>query len=385
MPFISLSKSQGVRYLGVLLANKPSPCDTFDFIVSKLRKWIQCFASRFYSFETRLVVLRYLLQTMLPFSLALVRLRPADLKALEHLLASFLWGQGPDGRNKIVLISWDKLALPLELGRTGGCLDSFPEFTDWSFSLVAWTFNPLEWRLLSPISSDMYIFPFEVSEVHSLFREEQAAAVLPSLFVRWSLDSTLHNWLTLFGKLWAAGAHRRDGLFLWKILLKGFFTGARASLIGVSTVNCRFCNLHMEDITHLFFLCLCKARDWMILASTFPFLRPLILMLLAGEPFPSVLRYALFFPKGLLLFTVALFSTFLKTIWKQRCTYVYEDSFQHIPLQLTLALLGEKLVGQYIMAGRARRKILAVVLRKALEAHWLLPNSLEIRIRTVLG
>ncbi|KAL3702279.1 hypothetical protein R1sor_020301 [Riccia sorocarpa] len=399
MPFISLSKSQGVRYLGVLLANKPNPCDTFDFIVSKLRKRIQCFASRFYSFETRLVVLRYLLQAKLPFSLALVRLRTADLKALERLLASFLWGQGPDGRNKIVLISWDKLALPLELGGTGvwcirafqkslltklllnslGFEDSlwgalfwsslprtsllvgsrfliFEEFTDWSFSLVAWTFYPLEWRLLSPISSDMYIFPFEVSEVHSLFREEQAAVVLPSLSVRWSLDSTLHDWLALFGKLWAAGAHRRDGLFLWRILLKGFFTGARASLIGVSTVNCRFCNLHMEDITHLFFMCPCKTRDWMILAYTFPFLRPLILMLLAGEAFPSILRSALFFPKGLWLFTVALFSTFLRTIWKQRCTYVYEDSFQHIPLQLTLALLGEKLVGQYIVAGRAVEK-----------------------------
>ncbi|KAL3692640.1 hypothetical protein R1sor_006291 [Riccia sorocarpa] len=302
MPFISLSKSQGVCYLGVLLANKPNPSDSFDFIL-----------------------------------------------------------------------------------HSEGCLDSFPKFTDWSFSLVAWTFNPLEWRLLSPISTDMYVFPFEVSEVHSLFREEQTAVVLPSLSVRWSLDSTLQDWLALFGKLWAAGARRRDGLFLWRILLKRFFTGARASLIGVSTVNCRFCNLHMEDITHLFFLCPCKARDWMILASTFPFLRPLILMLLAGEPFPAVLRSALFFPKGLWLFTVSLFSTFLREIWKQMCTYVYDDIFQHIPFQLTLALLGEKLVGQYIVAGRARRKILAVVLHKTLEAHWLLQKSLEVRIRTVLG
>ncbi|KAL3691884.1 hypothetical protein R1sor_005535 [Riccia sorocarpa] len=304
-----------------------------------------------------LVVLRYLLQVKLPFSLALVRLRAADLKALERLLASFLWGQGPDGRNKIVLVSWDKLALPLELGGTG-----------------VWCIRVFQKSLLA-----------KLLEVYLLFREEQAFIILPSLFLRWSLDSTLQDWLALFGKLRAAGAHRRDNLFLWRILFKGFFMGARASLIGVSSADCKFCNLHMEDITHLFLLCPCKARDWMILASTFLFLRPLILMLLAGEPFPSVLRSALFFPKGLWLFTVVLLSSFLRTIWKQRCTYVYEDSFQVIPLQPTLALLGEKLLGQYIVAGRTRRRILAVALRKALEAHWLLPKSLETRIRTVLG
>ncbi|KAL3697120.1 hypothetical protein R1sor_011196 [Riccia sorocarpa] len=210
------------------------------------------------------------------------------------------------------------LHTPLFQLHSEGCLDPFPEFDDWSFSLVDWAFDPLEWRLLSPLSSDMYILSY------SLLRCRK------------------------FAVLGRAGGHH-SSFFILEVVARQYSSRLVSSFR--ESLGCRFCNLHMEDIMHLFFLCPCKARDWMILASTFPFLRALILMLLAGEPFPSVLRSALFFPKGLWLFTVVLLSSFLRTIWKQRCTYVYEDSSQVIPLQLTLALLGEKLLGQYIVAG----------------------------------
>ncbi|KAL3679390.1 hypothetical protein R1sor_022346 [Riccia sorocarpa] len=59
--FISLLKTQRIRYLGILVANKLKPFDVWDFFSTKIRRRILGFANRLLSFEANLVVLRFLL------------------------------------------------------------------------------------------------------------------------------------------------------------------------------------------------------------------------------------------------------------------------------------------------------------------------------------
>ncbi|KAL3685886.1 hypothetical protein R1sor_003908 [Riccia sorocarpa] len=73
MPFESLSKTQGTRYLGVFIANKSKPGDVFDFVSKKLEKRLLGFANVKFNLETKVIVLRFLLQTILTFSLELVQ------------------------------------------------------------------------------------------------------------------------------------------------------------------------------------------------------------------------------------------------------------------------------------------------------------------------
>ncbi|KAL3695444.1 hypothetical protein R1sor_009520 [Riccia sorocarpa] len=126
LPFVLLTKTQGTRYLGVYVANKILPADSWDFIAAKLRKRAQGFASSFLNFESRTVILRFLLQSMLPFSLSLTRFRQLDFMALERLLSAFLWGNNADGLPKTSLVAWDRLANVVELGGSGvWCARSF--------------------------------------------------------------------------------------------------------------------------------------------------------------------------------------------------------------------------------------------------------------------
>ncbi|KAL2641839.1 hypothetical protein R1flu_009426 [Riccia fluitans] len=54
--------------------------------------------------------------------------------------------------------------------------------------------------------------------------------------IRWAVDFASEEWKLFFKSLWSSGIHRRDGTFLWRIIVKsGFFTGARAFIMGVAS------------------------------------------------------------------------------------------------------------------------------------------------------
>ncbi|KAL3689203.1 hypothetical protein R1sor_015512 [Riccia sorocarpa] len=113
--FIFLAKTQGTRYLGAFLANKTRPSDVWDFVSGKLAKRLQGFSAKVFKFEARVVIVRFLLQAMLLFSIALTRFRQADLHKFERLFAVFLWGSAADGKAKTALAAWVYVAKPLTL------------------------------------------------------------------------------------------------------------------------------------------------------------------------------------------------------------------------------------------------------------------------------
>ncbi|KAL3693104.1 hypothetical protein R1sor_006755 [Riccia sorocarpa] len=119
LPFQSLSRSQGTRYLGVFTASKLKPNNTWDFVSQKLTKRLAIFANQQLKFKSKVVILRYLLQSIISFSLALVRFRKKYLQRLERLLAAFLWGTRADGSARTSLAIWEQLALPVGLCGVG--------------------------------------------------------------------------------------------------------------------------------------------------------------------------------------------------------------------------------------------------------------------------
>ncbi|KAL2643748.1 hypothetical protein R1flu_011335 [Riccia fluitans] len=56
---------------------------------------------------------------MLPFSLALVKLRMTGFKKFNSLISAFLWGYKVDRRPKIPLMAWNHLCFPRKLGGVG--------------------------------------------------------------------------------------------------------------------------------------------------------------------------------------------------------------------------------------------------------------------------
>ncbi|KAL3690958.1 hypothetical protein R1sor_004609 [Riccia sorocarpa] len=117
--FISLAKTQGTRYLGAFLANKARPSDVWEFVSRKLAKRLQGFSAKIFKFEAKVVIVCFLLQAMLSFSIALTRFRLADLHKFERLFAVYLWGSTADGKAKTALAAWVYVAKPLTLGGLG--------------------------------------------------------------------------------------------------------------------------------------------------------------------------------------------------------------------------------------------------------------------------
>ncbi|KAL3701768.1 hypothetical protein R1sor_019790 [Riccia sorocarpa] len=102
-----------------------------------------------------MVVGRFLLQSMLPYSLALLKFQQKDLHALERLLAVFLWGSAENGKTKTTLVAWKRLALPVDFGGAGvWCIRAFQKanITKLIFNKMEdldslWT--PVFWSLFS--------------------------------------------------------------------------------------------------------------------------------------------------------------------------------------------------------------------------------------------
>ncbi|KAL3679742.1 hypothetical protein R1sor_022698 [Riccia sorocarpa] len=86
-----------------------------DKILKKLSRYI----GRQLSFEARVVVLRFLIQALMPFALALVKFRMQDLHMIDRLFSIFLWGSNSDGKAKVALAAWRRVALSTDLGGVG--------------------------------------------------------------------------------------------------------------------------------------------------------------------------------------------------------------------------------------------------------------------------
>ncbi|KAL3678260.1 hypothetical protein R1sor_021216 [Riccia sorocarpa] len=320
-PILPLGKTQGTRYLGVFVANKMRPADVWEFVATKVRKKSQGFANKFLLFEAKVVVLRYLLQSMLPYSLALIKFRQKDLHSLERLLAVFLWGSAENGKAKASLVTWERLALPVDFGvyalHEGGCLHEIPEFRQWSFSLCSWSSHPTDWQLVTPATSKIVSFPLTVAATHVVFKELQARETLPLLSVKWDIQFNVREWIRLFKRLWSAGLHMRDCLFLWRVLAKGFFIGGRAALMRVDAGICLSCRAEVEDLLHLFFVCPVKQAFWIQLSASFPVLREVLGRMQLGVAFPLALASILSLGRGKRFLYLLITSTALRLLWKQ--------------------------------------------------------------------
>ncbi|KAL2609959.1 hypothetical protein R1flu_028532 [Riccia fluitans] len=103
----------------VFQGNKVNPMEVWNFLSSRLRKGLLLFSAKELNFGARLVVLSFLLQVLLPSSLAMVKFSMLDLAKLNGLLSVFLWGTNECGKAKTTLVVWRRLAVPKDLGGAG--------------------------------------------------------------------------------------------------------------------------------------------------------------------------------------------------------------------------------------------------------------------------
>jgi hypothetical protein len=78
----------------------------------------------------------------------------------------------------------------------------------------------------------------------------------------WHRTDTNEQWQARWAKLWASDLAYQAKIFLWRVLAKGLFTGARAMLMGHADVICKECPEELETIPHLFEHCRHARRSW---------------------------------------------------------------------------------------------------------------------------
>ncbi|KAL3701283.1 hypothetical protein R1sor_019305 [Riccia sorocarpa] len=278
----------------------------------------------------------------------------------------------------------DFLATPVYILHDAPCMDYIAELSDWGFTADSWSLQLDEWVLISPISVSSKGFPLTVKGIHGLLSEVDAMFTLPRINARWLMDLTVNVWVAFFRALWSSGLHRRDGIFLWRVIFRSFFTGSRASSMGVSEGICLFCALHLEDVPHLFFLCPSKVQFWQQIVLSFPLLRGFITDLLAGHPFPSVFLIILDFTRGSRFFYALFISKLLRLLWRLRCDFLFRGvcdfgSF-HKPLVQTV----EVLLSQVRRSGRAKRDLAKRALIASLQARAWIPEKFLLQINAVL-
>ncbi|KAL3697915.1 hypothetical protein R1sor_011991 [Riccia sorocarpa] len=198
---------------------------------------------------------------------------------------------------------------------------------------------------------------------------------------RWLLTFPSQDWQILFKGVWSAGLHRRDCLFRWRVINKGFFTGRRAALMRVSEGNCFFCGVALEDISHLFFVCPRKQDVWDVVAQI-PVLAASVAIISSGGSFPVALKALLSLSTGRRLLLLMILSHLLRALWKQRCSLAFEDKF--IPLSMTalVSKVSFRLILQYQRVGASRRRILVNVFKNLIRMGAFLPQG---QFQTIAG
>jgi hypothetical protein len=68
----------------------------------------------------------------------------------------------------------------------------------------------------------------------------------------WARNDSEATWQARWAKIWSSDLANQAKIFLWRILAKGLYTGARAVLMGHTEVNCKLCNTTLETIPHIF-------------------------------------------------------------------------------------------------------------------------------------
>ncbi|KAL3698329.1 hypothetical protein R1sor_012405 [Riccia sorocarpa] len=129
------------------------------------------------------------------------------------------------------------------------------------------SFTPTDWKLNVDGFNALNAFPVTVSSAYLALSLGAASNSVKALNHRWNLSWGLDRWTHLFRLIWSKGIPRREGVFLWRVLFKGFFFGAEAARCGHSNVGCRDCGALSEDQTHVFVNCPGRTGFWRALGN----------------------------------------------------------------------------------------------------------------------
>ncbi|KAL3687874.1 hypothetical protein R1sor_014183 [Riccia sorocarpa] len=253
-----------------------------------------------------------------------------------------------------------------------------------SFSLCSWSFDPADWQLVTPVTSKKVSFPLTVAATHAVFKELQAQEILPQLSVKWDIGYNVGEWLCLFKRLWSAGLHRRDSLFLWRVLAKGFFTGGRAALMSVDAGICRSCRAELEGLLHLFFVCLVKQTFRLQISAGFPVLREVLGRMQLGLAFPLALPSILSLGRGKRLLYLLIITTALRLLWKQRCKLLFDSLLLPVSCKLVVIGVSEFLTVQFSNSGRRRQQVNRQAMVELLQVRHYIPAKFLLKILAVV-
>ncbi|KAL3701076.1 hypothetical protein R1sor_019098 [Riccia sorocarpa] len=95
----------------------------------------------------------------------------------------------------------------------------------------SFSFHPTDWKILFPGKAPRSFFPLTVAGSYSLTSAVTLPVRTEYLNKKWALHWPPDWWKALFKLLWNKGVPRREGIFLWRVLYKTFWTGSRGAKI----------------------------------------------------------------------------------------------------------------------------------------------------------
>ncbi|KAL2611019.1 hypothetical protein R1flu_022711 [Riccia fluitans] len=113
-----LLRSENFRYLGIIIGFKVKPSVSSSFILQKVIKRVLFFSAKELKFKAKVIIIRFLLQSMFSLSLPFLRLSERQLRALLRILRVYPWGYADTGKPKVLLVAWDWISSPLGSGRS---------------------------------------------------------------------------------------------------------------------------------------------------------------------------------------------------------------------------------------------------------------------------
>ncbi|KAL3683750.1 hypothetical protein R1sor_001772 [Riccia sorocarpa] len=182
-------------------------------------------------------------------------------------------------------------------------------------------FQTQHWRL-HPAQSK-HAFPLSVSTAYATLATTYAPDWFQVLNSRWQVHWSRVEWASILSLIWGKGIPKREGIFLWRMLFMGFFTGQRAYKFGHPSSSCAACGIQ-EDIVHIFISCPAALRLWSTIRDNCVLMSTVLSDLLTSTSIPSALLQISNLRGGLKIASLLLLVHGFRACWRRRCAILFK-------------------------------------------------------------
>ncbi|KAL3682957.1 hypothetical protein R1sor_000979 [Riccia sorocarpa] len=193
----------------------------------------------------------------------------------------------------------------------------------------ALSFQPTDWVTTEgePLNLKM-----RAAETYNKIIKGRALAHHVKLNGLWHLNFDLGWWQ----KLWNIASMKRLGqrhkVFAWRVMHCAFFDGKRAQKMRIQNTHCHFCRADVEDFSHAVWGCPRWDTFWEEFARRFKDRQHIISLRYQRRTLPEVLCWSQDCSGALRLFRTWLILLTWRTLWTERCTFVFQNKLNTVSL-----------------------------------------------------